>query len=220
MRQQNSQSVHSEVKNQELVKLKRTKIVEVATNLFLEKGFHKTSTREITAAAGISTGSLYSYVKSKEGVLLLVCEAIHAEIELKLQEVIKKNNLGFEELNELIKEYFMLCDSYGDHILLIYQETRSLSSKFLKKVLSNEVRISDLFIKVINNIVKTEKLVTFDEPSIELIAHNIVVLGHMWAFRKWFLALHYNIEEYIDIQTKFIRGFLGRKTQGSPLPIK
>jgi len=220
MAQHDLETVHSEVKNPELVKLKRTKIVEVATKLFLKKGFHKTSTREITAATGISTGSLYSYVSSKERVLFLVCEAIHAEIELNLQEVIKKNNLGFEELNELIKKYFMICDSYGNHILLIYQETKSLSSTFLKKVLSNEVRISDLFVKVINNIVKTEKWVNIDEPSIELIAHNIIVLGHMWAFRKWFLALHYNIEEYIDIQTKFIRELLERKTQDSPLAIK
>jgi hypothetical protein len=40
----------------------------------------------------------------------------------------------------------------------------------------------------------------------ELIAHNISVLGHMWTFRRWFLARHYSIEDYIELQTKFILG--------------
>ena len=38
----------------------------------------------------------------------------------------------------------------------------------------------------------------------ELIAHNISVLGHMWTFRRWYLARHYSIEDYIHLQTTFI----------------
>jgi hypothetical protein len=45
-----------------------------------------------------------------------------------------------------------------------------------------------------------------DEHSVELAAHNISVLGHMWTFRRWYLARHYRIEDYIRLQTDFILG--------------
>jgi hypothetical protein len=45
-----------------------------------------------------------------------------------------------------------------------------------------------------------------DDRSIELAAHNISVLGHMWTFRRWFLARHYSIDDYIELQTDFILG--------------
>jgi hypothetical protein len=43
-------------------------------------------------------------------------------------------------------------------------------------------------------------------PTVDLIAHNITVLGHMWTFRRWFLARNYSVEEYIELQTNAILG--------------
>ncbi|MFD1909576.1 TetR/AcrR family transcriptional regulator [Paenibacillus rhizoplanae] len=41
----------------------RTKeaIIRAAMQLFSDKGFYQTNTKEIAAAAGVSTGSFYSY---------------------------------------------------------------------------------------------------------------------------------------------------------------
>jgi len=33
----------------------------------------------------------------------------------------------------------------------------------------------------------------------------------MWTFRRWFLARHYNIEDYIKFQTDFILGIFNRE---------
>ncbi len=77
---QATKDVPSLVKNQDLIYRRRMQIIDAAVKLFIDKGFHKTTTREIARAAGISTGLLYEYVTSKEDVLYLVCEAIHAEV--------------------------------------------------------------------------------------------------------------------------------------------
>jgi methylmalonyl-CoA mutase cobalamin-binding domain/chain len=42
-----------------------------------------------------------------------------------------------------------------------------------------------------------------DRRALELIAHNISVLGHMWAFRRWSLARRYTIDEYIRVPNRF-----------------
>jgi hypothetical protein len=75
-----------------------------------------------------------------------------------------------------------------------------------KKVLENEVRITGIFIKMLARLISSGDLPHLDERSIELAAHNISVLGHMWTFRRWFLARHYSIEDYIDLQIQFILG--------------
>lgn len=45
-------------------------ILQAALELFSEKGYHNTNTKEIAAAAGVSTGSFYSYYKDKRDVFL------------------------------------------------------------------------------------------------------------------------------------------------------
>lgn len=46
-----------------------------ALELFWEKGYRGTSTRDIAAALGVKQGSLYYYVKNKEDVLYAICYA-------------------------------------------------------------------------------------------------------------------------------------------------
>ncbi|MEN8753589.1 MAG: TetR/AcrR family transcriptional regulator, partial [Desulfobacterales bacterium] len=99
---------------------------------------------------------------------------------------------------------FHVCDRMSDFILLIYQETRSLPAQWQKRVLENELRITGLFVEVLADIASSGGLPHLDDRQIELAAHNISVLGHMWTFRRWFFSRHYTIEEYIELQTELV----------------
>lgn len=206
------------IKDPKLVRQRRRQIVDASVQLFIEKGFHRTTTREIARATGISNGLLYEYVRSKEDVLYLVCDAIHAEVEQGVAEALQRASGGRDVLAAMIREYFLVCDRMSDHILLIYQETKTLPSHWQKKVLENEVRLTDIFVRALRNLIPGAELPPMDKKSIELIAHNIVVLGHMWTFRRWYLSSRYTIEKYIEIQTDFILGkSLGEKRRNHEL---
>jgi AcrR family transcriptional regulator len=194
------------IKDPKLVRERRRQIVDASVQLFIAKGFHRTTTREIARATGISNGLLYEYVRSKEDVLYLVCDAIHAEVEQGVAEALRKASGGRDVLAAMIREYFLVCHRMSDHILLIYQETKTLPLHWQKKVLENEVRLTDIFVNALKILMSSGELSRMDSNSIELIAHNIVVLGHMWTFRRWYLSSRYTIEDYIQIQTDFILG--------------
>ncbi len=200
--------VPTQVKDPELVKRRRRQIVDAAVELFIKKGFHKTTTREIAQRAELSIGSVYEYVSTKEDVLYLVCDVIHAEAERQISEALARTTGGRETLAEVIREYFLVCDRMSDHILLVYQETQSLPSRWRKKVLENEVRFTGNFKEVLQRLVAAGELPALEERILELVAHNITVLGHMWTFRRWFLRRRYSIEDYIDMQTALICGDL------------
>ena len=142
------------IKNPDQVERRRRQIVDAAVELFIEKGFHKTTTRQIASAAGFSIGSLYEYVKSKEDILYLVCDAIHEEMSQNVTQALHRANEGVKGLAEAIREYFLVCHRMNDHILLIYQETQSLPSQWRKRVLENEVQITGLFVNVLANFQK------------------------------------------------------------------
>ncbi len=198
--------IPTQVKNPDLVERRRRQIADAAVKLFIEKGFHKTTTRQIAGASGFSIGSLYEYFASKEDILYLVCELIHAEVERGVTEAMTKASGGRDALAGVIREYFKVCDRMNDFILLIYQESQSLPSQWQKRVLENELRITGLFVEALARIVATGALPNLDERTIELAAHNIVVSGHMWTFRRWYLSRHYSIEDYIKLQTELILG--------------
>jgi len=52
----------------------KEKILKTALNLFCKKGFYKTTTNEIAKEASIPIGSLYSYFKNKEMILLEILD--------------------------------------------------------------------------------------------------------------------------------------------------
>jgi AcrR family transcriptional regulator len=53
-----TKKIPTTIKDQELVALRRGEIIDVATRLFLERGFHKTSIRDIARACPFNLASL------------------------------------------------------------------------------------------------------------------------------------------------------------------
>ena len=199
-----TKDIPTQVKDPDLVTRRRRQIAAAAVQLFIEKGFHKTTTRQIARASGFSIGSLYEYFTSKEDILYMVCESIHAEVERGVTEAMTRTTGGRETLARVMREYFMVCHRMSDFILLIYQESQSLPPQWQKRVLENELRITGLFVEVLARLAESGELPGLREEYVELAAHNIVVLGHMWTFRRWYLARHYSLEDYIRLQTNFI----------------
>src|SRR5690625_1977256 len=74
----------SSVKDQRLIEKRREQMIQGAITLFKEKGFHRTTTREIAQESGFSIGTLYEYIRTKEDVLFLVVDAIYEKVKKHL----------------------------------------------------------------------------------------------------------------------------------------
>ncbi|ARU61736.1 TetR family transcriptional regulator [Tumebacillus avium] len=199
----NSRPIPSRVADPQLVEQRRRQIVKAAVDLFVEKGFHKTTTREIAKASGLGIGTLYEYVQSKEDVLYLVCAYIHSEVKQRLDEVLHGTAPGRELLVSSIRHFFACVDELQDYVLLIYQETKSLPADRLKLVLRQEEEITALFADILER-GRADGTLWLAADSVKLFAHNIVVLGQMWTFRRWALHRIYTLEQYTEKQTSLL----------------
>lgn len=200
--------VPTQIKNPDLVREKRRRIIDSTVRLFIRHGYHKTTTRMIAKAANFSIGSLYEYVSSKEDLLYLVCHAIHEEVRTAVESALSDSGEGKEQLSEAIRQYLLVCDRMADHILLIYQVTQFLPKKWQERVLSNELDITRIFIDVLSSLSGRDGIPRLEQNVLNLVGNNISVLGQMWAFRRWHLQKEYALETYIQIQTRFILGLI------------
>lgn len=199
--------IATQIKDQELVKKRRREIVDCAVKLFIEHGYHQTSTRMLTREMGISIGTLYEYISTKVDVLYLVCRAIYSDVEQSLKNVDTTSDDAREVLKDIVREYFLVCDRLSDHYLLLYQVTHFLPKKFQQEILDAELEITGLFLHAIGRL-KAEGKLNLDQQTINFMGHTISVLGHTWAFRRWYFAKNFTIEHFIEQQTEFILGFL------------
>ncbi len=191
------------VKDQQLVKKRREQMVKGAVRLFIEKGFHRTTTREIAKESGFSIGTLYEYIGSKEDVLYLVCDAIYEEVRGQLDQQIDTKAVGINRLKSAIATYFRVIDHLQDEVLVMYQEAKSLPEEALMYVLEKEVEMTEMFETIIREYVEEYEIDVSDD-KIKLMSHNILVQGHMWTFRRWAIRKLYTLEEYTKLQSEHL----------------
>lgn len=184
--------VLTSVKDTDLVERRRDQMIQGAITLFKEKGFHRTTTREIAQASGFSIGTLYEYIRKKEDVLFLVCDAIYDRVREKLEPAMNLENPSRESLEKVIRSYYFLMDDMQEEILLLYQEIKGLDKETRKYVLKKEKDMVAMLESVILSCLENE----IPRRKAALIANNIFVQGQMWGFRRWILHSHYTIEEY------------------------
>jgi TetR/AcrR family transcriptional regulator, cholesterol catabolism regulator len=196
-------AVHASVKDERLIKKRRDQMIKGAVTLFKEKGFHRTTTREIARSAGFSIGTLYEYIKNKEDILYLVCDSIYDHVTERLEEDINYRTGNLESLKAAIAHHFRVMDEMQDEVLVMYQEAKSLSKDALPYVLNKENELARVFENMIRRCIETGEL-NLKETDISLIAHSIIVQGQMWGFRRWVIQKRYTLEQYIEIQTNLI----------------
>lgn len=206
--------VHASVKDERLVKKRRNEMIKGAITLFKQKGFHRTTTREIAKASGFSIGTLYEYIRTKEDVLYLVCDSIYDEVKERLQNDLEFHQIGsLASLRQAIRDYFRVMDELQDEVLVMYQEAKSLTKDALPYVLQKEIEMVGMFEEVINRCVKNGELL-LTEDQVKMLAHNIFVQGQMWGFRRWAMQKQYTLDQYIELQTEWLfKGINGMKNK-------
>jgi AcrR family transcriptional regulator len=128
--------VKAQVKSEERIRARRADIVEAATRVFKKKGFHEASIRDVGLAAGLTQGSLYNYIRSKDDVLYLVC----AEMTTRYTEQVMDAIAGIEDpavrLRVAVGALVRCMHTNRDGIRLVYQESHALQPASKKAVMA------------------------------------------------------------------------------------
>ena len=62
---------------EQLIAARRNQILDAATTVFAEKGFHRSTIRDVAKAAGIADGTIYIYFENKTALLLGILDRLN-----------------------------------------------------------------------------------------------------------------------------------------------
>jgi AcrR family transcriptional regulator len=205
-----SRKIPTTIKDPELVAQRRSEIIDVATRLFLERGFHKTSIRDIARACPFNLASLYMYVTSKEDILFLVAQQLIEEKARAMAAVEILDDNPAESFRTALRSYCRIVHEYRPHIRLLYRELDVLSPERREIVMASLSTVTDVFERIVRKGIDKG---VFGDIEPKLVALNALFLCHLWSMHARALrAVTLNINEFFDMQSKIVlQGMLTRE---------
>jgi AcrR family transcriptional regulator len=205
-----SRKIPTTIKDQDLVAQRRGEIIDVATRLFLKRGFHKTSIRDIARACPFNLASLYMYVTSKEDILFLVAQQLIEEKARAMAAVEMLDDDPAESFRTALRSYCRIVHDYRPHIRLLYRELDVLTPERREIVMASLSSVTGVFEKIVRKGIDQG---IFSDVEPKLVALNALFLCHLWSLHARALrAITLNINEFFDMQSKImLQGMLTRE---------
>jgi TetR/AcrR family transcriptional regulator, cholesterol catabolism regulator len=126
-----------------------------ALRLFRDKGYHATSMRDIAAEVGINKGSLYSYIRSKEDLLIPFFERAMGLLLAEIEAISADESLPpTERLKRALKAHILNVSENLDILTVYLSEWRQLTADSLTRVRHQRERYAALFLAVIEDGIK------------------------------------------------------------------
>ena len=191
--------VETKIKNPKRVNLRRKQITEGAIKVFVEKGFHNATTREIAEAAGITEGTLYNYVRSKEDIVYIVYDYITRILREEVSGAIEDIDDPKERLMTAMRQNLTSIYNYQDLVMFIYKASTHLDKESLHEVLAKETEYIESFEYLLKNYYQGRKV---SESKIKLAADLLAYIPVIVTFRRWSLRRRF------DSMEKVIQGII------------
>ncbi len=122
---------------------KRTAIMEAALKLFTERGFHGTSTAQISKEAGIATGTLFTYFPTKEDLINSLDFEVKGQLSQSMGDEIKAQSTFQDTLRNIWSNLIKWGVGNQEEFLFVGQ---FCSSPYITKFIREEVMKEYVFL--------------------------------------------------------------------------
>jgi TetR/AcrR family transcriptional regulator, cholesterol catabolism regulator len=197
--------IETVVRDKDLVARRHEEIFRAASRVFISRGYHRATVREIAREAGLSLGGLYAYIKTKEDMLYLVFEKLTADLRANIRQAIDGIDDPAAQMRAALTADLTTIERYQDAVLLMYQETKSLGPRSLHAVLDKEAGYVQFFEQILQE--GHDRRVFTGDPR--LAADIIAFVCSIVALRRWNLRRRFAPEEIRDGLVAFILRALG-----------
>lgn len=105
---------------------RKNQIKQAALELFSEKGYHKTTTNEIAARAGIPIGSIYSYFQDKKALYEELLKDLYDHVQAHIYDT----PLPAGDVRTVIRQYVETVMESHTYLPEFQREVASLSQQY------------------------------------------------------------------------------------------
>jgi AcrR family transcriptional regulator len=190
------------------LKEKQKKILDVAVELFKEKGYMGSSVRDLATKLNIKAASLYAHIRSKEEILEWICFGIAQDFFDELQEVKNTDIAPKDKLNLFLDKHLSVVLQNRDVTHIYSNEWRHLEER-LPEFIALRKNYQDEVEQLISEIYEAEKW-ELKSPTFttRFILHTLNN-SYFWFKRN----TESTTEITNEIRAKLLYGLLGNQKQ-------
>jgi AcrR family transcriptional regulator len=141
---------------------RKKEILEVAEQIFREKGYDSASMRDIAKACGLEPASLYSHFESKNEMLRTICFELADKFELAIREV---NDIYFnaeEKLQMAVQSHIEVLTENLNASVVFLRDWRHLEEGDLSEFISKRDTYEEGIIQIVKEGIYEEKFAETD----------------------------------------------------------
>ena len=117
---------------------KHQQIIEAAVRVFARNGYYNSRVSDIAKEAGIASGTIYLYFKTKDEILVTLFREKMAEFVATVRKAIAAEPDAVAKLRRLIGLHFKLLEDHSEMAEVVQVELRQ-GQKFFRGASANEV---------------------------------------------------------------------------------
>lgn len=114
--------------------LTREAIIDVAAQLFRQKGYASTNMQEIAAALGVTKAALYYYFRRKEEILATICDRTMSTVETRFARLMQKPLTVPKRIREIIYNHIMAVFDDAPYMSVFFNERVQLAPENLAAI--------------------------------------------------------------------------------------
>ena len=198
--------IKTATKSIELVRERRDALINAAIGVFIEKGFHNATVRDIGRAADMTQGTIYNYVSSKDDILYMVCDRIVTEYQEQTLKVLATSHEPVERVRSAVRAVCQVMYRHRKEILLIYQDSHLLEPRSRRVILARVEEFIRMFERIITDAARELK-VPLARPHFS--ANILTFLPVIIALRGWSFGKELTPAEVEGEITEFLTRGLG-----------
>lgn len=127
----------------------RERVLQIAAQLFAEKGYHGSGVAEIGEIAGLQRGALYYHIGSKEDLLLVLLQR-HVEESLEGEERILASDLDpAQKLRELLRHHVRTATERRAEATIYMRDVGALSGARARQLQALRERVEQVWRSVV-----------------------------------------------------------------------
>lgn len=163
--------------------LRKRRIFEAAVLLFSTKGFHGTTLEDIAEQVGVSKGTIYLYVKSKEELLdFAILEGFKVYLQ-DLRAKLEDEPDGCRKIAALADHQLACASRYEGALRAMLEEAVGVESRIERLLRRKRRRIYQIFEEVFAQAQAEGSLPSPFSPR--QLASAFFNLTSVWAYRTW-----------------------------------
>jgi AcrR family transcriptional regulator len=161
---------------------RRQKILDVAVDLFSERGYLGTTVDDIAAGAGITKRTLYHHMANKESILAEIHSAfIQAGLE-RWEAVVSEGGSPTEVLRRLFEEHIRIVAAHRKAIAVFFEDAKHLSEKSRSEINAQRDRYEAILYTTISEGVAAGEF----RSDLNVQVVTLLILGGLTEMYRWF----------------------------------